>query len=198
MALTREQVEGERFGIKLSYDTNPLPGLLQHPSYREITEPKSIPLGKIIPAEEADFIAVPTTAHRTVTLEIRDQSTNKTVDVVSLLPHQWRILVVQFDSSFVSVLRSLGQDINSPNESWRTEKRLPLFVFGGKRELTLPIYRVRRKGKGVDETAEQIVYNVGIARTVSRGVKGQINAHGEALRYLKSTFGGELLSDILG
>ncbi len=191
----QELAEGERFKLRLVYRKQPSDEMIDHPSYKTVTNDSRM-VGRIVPGGELDIIYSPVVTHPATSLEVDDKSGKKTVDVLALLPPDWQIVVVELPEDMLAILRALGQDITrSPWKEAQTQ-RLPLTVLPERKIITLPTYRLKMKYKDQDSVVEQLVYNVGVARAVDRDdVDTHMDSVREGRKFLTETLGGNLRMD---
>lgn len=186
--LNEISAEGNRFVINLVYEKTP--------AKTDITAARNVrtmPIGRVIPPSEEDTVPVKVNLHNVNSLRIIDKSEPKEIDPVRLLPEGWKIHALTLHEELLELARRLGTNPDDPKVKAMWAYNFYIAPTPNDKIVLLPIYKLMLEDKPrIDQTAEQIVYAIGLALASPSGIGNFSEAHRSARKYLRQTLGGDL------
>ncbi len=187
--------QGNRFQLRMVHRNSLVPGDWSYYAYADLS-PEGMATGRILPAREIPTYLAPADFYPIDQLEITDKrERNRTIDASKLVPPGWTFAAVTFKPDINRVFEQTGM-VNSNQGRFYIGKLFPITPLTDTKRLCLPVYRLGQEKPGIDEAAEQIVYNIGLALASPHINEEFQEAHNYARRFTQQVLGGNLM--ILG
>lgn len=196
------RAEGNRFSITMNYSDQPIEGSYTYP-FRPLSQ-LGREVGRLIHPSEASFDKTLCEFYSVHSLQIVDKLRRRgilgllgarRVNALSLIPNGWDVEVVKLHPS---MFREMGVDLGymAPElirDVYRDlAKQIPIMPFQDTQRIGVPLYRFHQDQLRTDETAEQIVYTIGLAAASPDRIGEFDQVHAFARGFLERTLGEPL------